>query len=43
MKENFKNSKYNIDDLKFEFDKSHYNEMKDEQVFRPKTRFISDS
>ena len=30
MKENFKNSKYNIDDLKFEFDKSHYNEMKDE-------------
>ena len=29
-KENFKNSKYNIDDLKFEFDKSHYNEIKDE-------------
>ena len=29
-KENFKNSKYNIDVLKFQFDKSHYNEMKDE-------------
>ena len=29
-KENFKNSKYNIDDLKFQFDKSHYNEMIDE-------------